>query len=109
MWLKGAKKLPHINLFYFNGKKITVGNATSHKYIKENIEGISEKNFYIYTLEWTPKKLVWYVNNIEVFRVTEQIPHEKMSIGINSFLPKSSAPSEGKLEIDWIKAYKIGQ
>ncbi len=107
VWLKGAKKLPHINLFYFNGEKITVGNATSHKYIKENIEGISENDFYIYTLEWTPKKLVWYVNNVEVFRVTEQIPHEKMSIGINSFLPKSSAPAEGKLEIDWIKAYKI--
>ncbi len=109
VWLKGMKKLPHINLFYFDGEKITVGNATAHKYIKEDIEGISENDFYIYTLEWTPQKMVWYVNNIEVFRVTEQIPHEKMSIGINSFLPKSSAPAEGKLEIDWIKAYKIGQ
>ncbi len=109
IWLKGTKKLPHINLFYFDGKQITVGNATSHKYIKEEIEGISENNFYVYTLEWTPKKLVWYVNNIEVFRTTEQVPHEKMSIGINSFLPKSSAPSEGILEVDWIKAYKVSQ
>ncbi len=107
VWLKGEKKLPHINLFYFDGEKITVGNATSHKYIKEDIEGISENNFYIYTLEWTPKRLVWYVNNIEIFRTNEQIPHEKMSLGINSFLPKSSEPSEGVLEIDWIKAYKV--
>lgn len=105
VWLKGNNKLPHINLFYYDGKKITIGNATQHKYIGKEIKGIDKSKYYIYTVEWTPKALVWYINNIEVFRTQQQIPHQKLHIGISSFLPQAAPPAEGNLTIDWVKAF----
>ncbi|MFV0391509.1 MAG: family 16 glycosylhydrolase [Paludibacteraceae bacterium] len=107
LWLSGDKKLPHINIFHFNGKEITLGNATLHKMDGIEIQGIPEDQFFIYTLEWTPRVLVWYVNNIEVYRTTDNIPYESLYFGVNSFIPKNQQPEIGKLEIDWIKAYEV--
>lgn len=106
LWLKGDRKLPHINLFHFNGTEITVGNATQHKMDGTAVRGISESRFYIYTLEWTPRALIWYVNNVEVYRTTDHVPHAPLYIGINSFIPKNISPDSGKLEVDWIKVFE---
>ena len=107
LWLSGDKKLPHINLFHFNGAEITMGNANQHKMDGVEIQGIPESQFYIYTLEWTPRALIWYVNNIEVYRTTENVPHEALYLGINSFIPKKSNPTAGTLEVDWIKVFEV--
>lgn len=105
IWLKGENKLPHINIFHTDGKKITVGNATQHRYISQKIKGIDKSKYYIYTLEWTPNTLTWYVNNVEIFKTQQYVPNQKLYIGINSFLPKANPPAEGKLTIDWIKVF----
>lgn len=107
VWLSGDKKLPHINLFHFNGTEITMGNANQHKIDGIEIQGIPESQFYIYTLEWTPRALIWYVNNIEVYRTTENVPHEALYLGINSFIPKKSNPTAGILEVDWVKVFEV--
>lgn len=107
LWLSGDRKLPHINLFHFNGAKITMGNSNQHKMDGVEIQGIPESQFYVYTLEWTPRALIWYVNNIEVYRTTENIPHEALYLGINSFIPKKSNPVAGTLEVDWIKVFEV--
>lgn len=107
VWLKNDKKLPHINLFHFDGENITMGNAGQHKMDQVALRGIDENNFFIYSVEWTPKSLVWYVNNVEVHRTNENIPHESLYFGINSFIPKSKNGTTGKLEIEWIRAFKV--
>lgn len=107
LWLSGDKKLPHINIFHFDGTDITMGNAGQHKIDGVEITGISEEQFFIYTLEWTPRALVWYVNNLEVYRTTENIPQEALYLGMNSFIPKKSEPATGKLEVDWIKVFEV--
>ena len=107
LWLSAERKLPHINLFHFDGENIRVGNAGLHKVDGVSISGVSQSQFYIYTLEWTPRALVWYINNVEVYRTTENIPHEALYLGINSFIPKKMSPKSGKIEVDWIKVYEV--
>ncbi len=107
LWLSGERKLPHVSLFHFDGSEITMGNANQHKMDGISIKGIPETQFYIYTLEWTPRAMVWYVNNLEVYRTTENIPHDALYIGINSFIPGKSEAVPGKLEVDWIKVWEV--
>ena len=106
-WLSGDRKLPHVNIFHFNGAEITMGNANLHRIDGVEITGISENQYFIYTLEWTPRALVWYLNNIEVYRTTENIPQEALYLGINSFIPKKMEPASGKFEVDWIKVFEV--
>jgi len=107
LWLSGDRKLPHVNIFHFNGSKITIGNANQHKIDGVEITGISENRYYIYTLEWTPRALIWYVNNVEVYRTNENVPHEALYIGINSFIPSKMEPTFGKFEVEWIKVFDV--
>lgn len=106
-WLRGNKKLPHINIFHFNGSEITMGNANQHKVDGVEISGISESQYFIYTLEWTPRRLVWYVNNVEVYRTTDNVPQEALYLGMSSFIPKKMEPTAGKMEVDWIKVFEV--
>jgi Beta-glucanase/Beta-glucan synthetase len=105
-WLGADGKLPHVNIFHFDGKQITLGNA--HKDIVDgiNITGISPSDFYIYTLAWTKKELIWSINNMEVYRTTNQIPQEDLYLAINSFIPEKQNGTTGSMEIDWIKVYQ---
>lgn len=106
IWLGSERKLPHINLYYFNGKSVTLGNANLHRYDGVEIVGLPQNEYYIFTLEWTPKALIWYINNVEIYRTNENIPQESLYLGVNSFIPHKSEADAGKLELDWIKVYE---
>jgi len=105
-WLGADGKLPHINIFHFNGKKITVGNASKEKIDGTAITGISRLSPFVYTLVWKKNELVWYINNIEVFR-TAHVPKEELYLAFNSFISNKQKGSAGCLEVDWIRVYKI--
>ncbi len=107
LWLSGDRKLPHLNLFHFDGNDITMGNAGMHRMNEVKISGISPEQFYIYTLEWTPRELIWYVNNVEVHRTNENIPQEPLYFGVNSFIPSKMKPESGRMEVEWIKAFEV--
>ena len=101
--LAGDKKLPLVNIFHFDGKHITVGNATERIFDQTEITGIDAANFYIYTLEWTPNQLIWYVNNIEVYRTHANIPDEPLYLTFRSFISENQKGDTGTLEVDWVK------
>ncbi len=101
--LEGENKLPLVNIFHFNGEKITVGNANARIFDQVEITGIKHSDFYIYTLEWTPNELIWYVNNIEVYRTQANVPQEPLYISCRSFISDKQKGDTGTLEIDWIK------
>jgi beta-glucanase (GH16 family) len=99
-------KLPHINIFHFDRKKINIGNAYKNIFDGTKISGINPAKFYIYTLKWSKKELVWMINNVEVHRTTANIPKEEMFLAFNSFIPQKSHGSEGIMEIDWVRVYQ---
>ncbi len=108
-WLGADGKLPHVNLFHFNGKNIILNNyakdGASVSVVKETIKGISPADFYIYSLEWTPTELIWKVNNLVVFKTSKAVPQESMYLAFNSFISEKQKGGQGSLDVDWIRVY----
>ncbi len=105
-WLGTDEKLPLVKLFHFNGKNIFVGNATNNGFVGEKISGINPANYYIYALDWNKNELVWYINNVEIYRTNNNVPREALYLAFSSFISAAQRPQEGKLLVDWVKVYK---
>lgn len=105
-WLGTDNKLPHVNIFHFDGKKINIGNVNKNLVDGINITGINPSQYYIYTFKWTEKELVWMINDLEVYRTVSNIPSEEMYMAFNSFIPQKSKGSDGLLEVDWVRVYR---
>lgn len=106
-WLGAENKLPHINIFHFDGKQIKVGNANSNVVDGIKIRGINPSQFYIYKLYWTEKELVWSINDFEVYRTTSNIPSEFMYLVFNSFISQKQKGTTGVLQVDWVRVYSF--
>ena len=102
-WLGSDNQLPHINIFHYDGECITMGNAHANVMDQVKVFGLAHSEYYIYTLVWTPKELIWYVNNYEVYRTNSNVPKEPLYLGFNSFIPSKSKAKTGSLEVDWVK------
>lgn len=105
-WLGSDTKLPLINIFHYDGKKITIGNNNENVVDGINIYGLNPSNFLIYTLVWTEKELAWYINDYEVYRTASNIPKVEMYMGFNSFISKKQHGTTGVLEVDWVRVYE---
>jgi hypothetical protein len=107
--LATGTKSARISVFYFDGKGIKVGYTTSDKVVQEKVTGISPSEYYVFTLEWTEQELIWKINNLEVFRVKNDIPSEKMHLALNSFISENQKENNGTLQVEWVRAYqKVG-
>lgn len=105
-WMLGDKITPHIDICRASKGKVWFdyfGGNGIHP--KKSIRSKYSGDFYIYTLEWTPDKLVWKINNTEVFRQTANIPQEPMYILLAGALDKP-VPGMTSMEIDWIRIYQ---
>ena len=105
IWLGTGKKLPMVSMFHFNGKHITMGNYGEKGFDGTTVRGINPGAFYIYTLNWTEKELVWYVNNVEVYRTSRNVPKEKLFLAISSFIDEHQRAQEGQINISWIRVF----
>ncbi len=106
VWLGTGKKLPMISLFHFNGKQITVGNYDEKGFKGTVLRGITPLMYYIYSLRWTDKELIWYVNNVEVYRTYNNIPKEKLFLAISSFIDEKQRAMEGQINVAWIRVFE---
>jgi len=104
-WLGADGKLPHINIFQFDGKQIKIGNANKNIFDGVNITGLNTCQYFIYSLIWTEKELIWMVNNFEVYRTVSNIPNEALYLAFNSFISAKQKGSAGNLEVDWVRVY----
>jgi hypothetical protein len=103
--LVSENKLPQINIFHFDCKHISVGNAWKDGIQTEIIKGISPSDFYIYRLEWTSEELIWSVNNIEVFRTRKGVPYMPLFPLFASVVDKYQ-DGTGTLDVDWVRIYQ---
>ena len=108
-WLGGYNKLPLINIFHFNGRNIVVGNLTDKGFDGTSVTGICARKYYIYSLRWTKKELIWYVNNIEVYRTNRNLPQEDLYLALCSFISEKQRATEGKMEVDWARVYSTAE
>lgn len=104
-WLGTEQEEPHINIFHYNGSEIEVGYVSHGTTYSRTIKGIQPDQYYIYTLEWTPKELIWSINNLVVFRANQSIPRIPLHLVFNSFIPNHLPGNTGLLEVDWVRVY----
>jgi len=105
-WMLADKITPHLDICRTSSGKVwfdyfsTRGNTS-----KTSIGSRYSNNYFIYTLEWTSDKLIWKVNDTEVFSQTSDVPQEPMYVLLAGGLDK---PVSGitSMEIDWVRVYK---
>jgi len=106
-WLGSDDKLPNIKLFHYDGKKINIGNANKNLFDGIKISGIKPHQYFIYSLIWNEKELIWKINNLEVYRTASNVPVESMYLAFNSFITEKQRGTTGSLEVDWVRVYEI--
>jgi hypothetical protein len=105
-WMLADKITPHLDVCrtskgkvwfdYFSAKGNNVKTSLGSRYAND---------FFIFTLEWTSDKLVWKINDTEVFTQTSDIPQEPMYVLLAGGTDK---PLNGmtSMEIDWVRVYQ---
>ena len=110
LWLKGEAKTPHINICKCENGEIEVGIYWSSKfetkYTSARVKGLNLSKFFVYSLEWNEKEIIWYINDLEIFRTSNFMPQEDMYPMINSFIAEGKKAGEADFEIDYIKVYR---
>jgi hypothetical protein len=62
--------------------------------------------YAIVSVEWLPDRIEWKVNNKVIGSVSQNIPHEKLGIRIETEVLKATTNLPHRLDIDWIRCYK---
>jgi len=91
---------------------LTERHQVAHDFKDEDLS----KEFHTYAMEWTPERIVWYVDGIARFETTEHIPSEHMYVVANLAVggPRSwgGAPNDetvfpAQMQIDYIRVYQL--
>lgn len=105
-WMLADKITPHLDICRTSGGKIWMDYFSQNGKTSKTLLGSRYCNdYYIYTMEWTPDKLVWKINGAEIFTQTTEVPHEPMYVLLAGGLNK---PLNGisSMEIDWVRVYQ---
>jgi hypothetical protein len=113
-WMVSDTMLPHIDVARYEDGKLYANyfwgkSGSPQKSISKTGGGKYENEYFIYTLEWTPNKLVWKIND-KVFKTqTSGVPQEPMHINFSANLKKGASGNglPSAMEIDWIRVYTL--
>ena len=105
-WMLADKITPHIDVCRASDGKVVFDYfANTEKRVKSSAGSKYAKDFFIYTLEWTPDKLVWKINDAIAFTCTSDVPQEPMYVIFSGGLDKP-VNSMTSMEIDWVRVYQ---
>lgn len=115
-WMVSEGNVPHIDIArYEKGKlwsnyfwKGREGSAPSKSMSKTGGSKYAS-DFFIYSLEWSPGKLVWKIND-KVFKTqSSAVPQEEMYMVFSTALMNWAAGTglPSGMEIDWVRVYKL--
>ncbi len=116
IWMVADKILPHVDIAKVEKGKIFHGNfwgnitekgGVRKKVVKKGA-GKFTSDFFIYSVEWSPEKIVWKINEKVILTQSQGIPQESMylvlSSGVTNGVPEHQLPAT--MEVDWVKVYK---
>ena len=102
----GENGKPIVALYYYNGDIHQLGLVNGKKTHMAELTGVLRSMYHVYSLRWTKSELIWYVNNLEILRVPNTLPKEKLFLLAQSFLPTKEKGGTGKLKVQWVRVYK---
>lgn len=113
-WMVSETMLPHIDVARFEKGKLHCNyfwgkSAAPNRSISRTGGSKYADEYFIYTLEWWPGKLIWKINDKTFKTQTSGVPQEEMYMNFSCNL-KKDAPENGlpsAMEIDWIRVYKL--
>ncbi len=110
--LMSDQMVPHIDVFKLDRKKLYAGNFWKNgKGVEKSQDKTSggryTKDYYIYSLEWSPDKLTWKINDVTFKEQSRGIPEQDMHMVFNASLKENAKLSgiPSKMEIDWVRVY----
>lgn len=104
--LLGDKITPHIDVCRTGKGKVWADYFSSaSSSVKTSIGSKYGKDFFIYSLEWTPNKMVWKINDVVIFTQTADLPQEPLYMVFTGGLEKPIHGSSS-MEVDWVRVYK---
>jgi beta-glucanase (GH16 family) len=116
VWMVSDKILPHIDIAKVEKGKIFYGNfwgniaekgGVKKKIIKKGA-GKFTSDFFIYSIEWSPDKIIWKINEKPVMTQSQGVPQEPMYIALSAGISNGIAEHQlpARMEVDWVKVYK---
>lgn len=105
----GKPGKPMMALYYFNGKKLQSGIVAGDKTRLTTLSKAMRSQYFVYSLRWTKKELIWYVNNMEVLRMENTLSAEELFFLAQSFLPKKNRAGKASMKVQWIRVYKAAE
>lgn len=102
----GKPNTPLIAMYFYNGDIHQMGLIDGNRTQLVPLTGMLRSMYYVYTFRWTKNELVWYVNNMEVLRTRNSLSAEQRFFLAQSFLPSNEKGGEGKLKVQWARAYR---
>jgi hypothetical protein len=116
VWMVADRILPHVDIAKVENGKIFYGNFWGNiaekggvrKKVVRKGAGKFTSDFFIYSIEWSPEKIVWKINEKTVLTQKQGIPQDPMylvfSAGVTNGVADHQLPAA--MEIDWVKIYK---
>jgi Beta-glucanase/Beta-glucan synthetase len=117
-WMVAESIAPQIDIFKYgtaNHKTMVAGTQfLKNKMPQQLTKAINGTNFsndfYIYSLEWTPKKMVWRINGVEVHTQTTDIPDQSMYLVFSSNMTETPTKElRSEMAIDWVRCYQMNE
>jgi beta-glucanase (GH16 family) len=113
-WMNSETMLPHVDVARFENGKLYANyfwgkGGSPHKSLSKTNGAKYADEYFIFTLEWSPNKLVWKIND-KVFKTQSSgVPQEEMSLNFSANLKEGAVESglPAAMEIDWIRVYKL--
>ena len=111
-WMVADKSTPHVNVLRTskNGKLISGNLWGDEKKPKKNefkVRGVDlSKGYFIYTLDWNAKELVWKINDVVVRTKTEGVPQDPMYLNFSLGVIQEQNSLNAAMEIDWVRCYQ---
>ena len=102
----GKQGSPMVALYHYNGSTHQMGYVDGPKTQMVDLTGVLRSMYHVYTFRWTKNELIWFVNDMEVLRLPNRLPKEAMFYFAQSWLPDNEKGGEGKLKVQWARAYR---
>ena len=113
-WMVGKTIVPHIDIMKA-AKKLSFGNSwgnprdlsTIQRFRVAKRRGKFSGDYFIYSLEWTPQKMIWKINGLEIASSAAKIPDTEMYLSLSAGLQKDvSGVLPTQMEVDWVRCYQ---
>jgi hypothetical protein len=84
---------------------VVITHQGQRRFSKINLN-FKSAGYAIVSVSWTPERIEWRVNDRLMGSLSQNVPHEKLGLRIETEVIKPTSSLPHRLDIDWINCYK---